>query len=448
MHLGFAALNKTDAERAIRDIWSKQYPWITATSVGSSYDEDRRVLRLTMDGTAKMEWTQGVTRWFQIDESSLGYDANFRREPGPHLDAPYSVDYPSYERWFVSVTLPRRNGFTIGNAPDVDRVIGGVAYHRLSRLKDGVATMEASTRSVQPEFPASEAEADAAALRELARTDVLISYRPPIVDQPLANPADEPAAPAPTDAAGYSQRGVGFLLRHDYAKAIADLNQAIKLDPQTSSHYYNRGLAYLQSDRPELAIIDFDASLRLKPGNILALLARGRSLLERGDETRARADFDAALRANPNDYRVQLRRAEAYRQAGRADQAVAYFSEVVAKFPGEEHEAAASGLCRARADQGKDPSQTIADCDAALKLNPGDPGARVARGRVRLKLDQYDQALADFDEAVAESPNDNDARCGRDAARRAKGLQPPAAADSSRPAAACTKPAGPDGARH
>ena len=441
MHLGFAALNKADAERANRDIWTKQYPWITATSVGSSYDDDHRVLRLTMDGSAKMDWTQGAQRWFQIDESSLGYDASFRREPGPHLDAPYSVEHPSYQRWFVSVVLPRRNGFTIGNAPDVDRVIAGIAYHRVSRIKDGVATMEASTRSLQPEFPASEAEADAAALRDLARTDVLISYIPPVVDQPLASTVDEPAPPPPTDAAGFSQRGVTFLVRRDYAKAIADLSQAIKLDPKASSHFYNRGLAYLQSDRPELAIADFDAALSLKPGDPLALLARGRALLERGEEAKARADFDAALKPDPNDYRMLLRRAEAYRQAGRADQAVAYFTEIVARLPGPDHGAAVSGLCRARADQGKDPAQAISDCDAALKLSRGDVGALIARGTARMKLGKLDQALADFDEAVADDPKNNDARCALQAAQRAKGLPPSPTADGALPAPVCGKPA-------
>ena len=441
MHLAFGALNKADAERANRDIWTKQYPWITATSVGSSFDDDHRVLRLTMDGSAKMDWTRGASRWFQIDESNLGYDATFRREPGPHLDAPYSVDYPSYERWFVSVVLPRSNGFSVGNAPDVDRVVAGVAYHRVSRLKEGVATMEASTRSVQPEFPASEAETAAAALRELARTDVLINYIPPVVDQPLASVADEPAAPPPTDAAGFSQRGVTFLVRRDYPKAIADLSQAIKLDPKASSHFYNRGLAYLQSDRPELAVADFDTALSLKPGDTLALLARGRALLERGEEAKARADFEAALKPDPNDYRMLLRRAEAYRQAGRADQAVAYFTEIVARFPGPDHGAAVSGLCRARADQGKDPAQAITDCDAALKLSHGDVGALIARGSARVKLGKLDQALADFDEAVAEDPKNNEARCAREAAQRAKGLPPSPAASGAQPAPVCGKPA-------
>lgn len=441
MHLAFGALNKADAERANRDIWTKQYPWITATSVGSSFDDDHRVLRLTMDGSAKMDWTRGASRWFQIDESNLGYDATFRREPGPHLDAPYSVDYPSYERWFVSVVLPRSNGFSVGNAPDVDRVIAGVAYHRVSRLKEGVATMEASTRSVQPEFPASEAETAAAALRELARTDVLINYIPPVVDQPPAGVADEPAAPPPTDAAGFSQRGVTFLVRRDYPKAIADLSQAIKLDPKASSHFYNRGLAYLQSDRPELAVADFDTALSLKPGDTLALLARGRALLERGQEAKARADFEAALKPDPNDYRMLLRRAEAYRQAGRADQAVAYFTEIVARFPGPDHGAAVSGLCRARADQGKDPAQAITDCDAALKLSRGDVGALIARGSARMKLGKLDQALADFDEAVAEDPKNDDARCAREAAQRAKGLPPSPAASGAQPAPVCGKPA-------
>ncbi|MEI9891856.1 MAG: hypothetical protein WDN45_16460 [Caulobacteraceae bacterium] len=45
-----------------------------------------------------MEWGKdGAERDFYAYDSSLGYDANFDREPGSNPDAPYAVDSASIE---------------------------------------------------------------------------------------------------------------------------------------------------------------------------------------------------------------------------------------------------------------------------------------------------------------------------------------------------------------
>ena len=439
MHMGLATMNKTDVDRYLHEMWAKQYPWITATTVGSQYDEDRRILRLTVDGAAKMEWIpSGRYRLFQMEESNLGWDASFRREPGPHLDAPFRVDYPAYTRWLVTVMLPQHGaGSTIGNAPDVDRVIAGVAYHRVSRIQDGVATMEASTRSLTPEFPASEAEAAAAALRELKRFDVQIIYSRPFVEDVQTTPVDEPSAPAPTDAVGFSQRGLAALLRRDYAKAVADLTQAIRLDPASSSHLYNRGVAYAESGHPDVAIADFTAALRLKPSDVLALLARAQSLLLAGQEQRASADFDAALKLAPANYQALLRRAEAYRRAGHSDRAVEFYGELIAQFPSNDSAAAYSGLCRSRLALGRDLDQALSDCDQAVRAKPTDLAVLRARAEIHLRLGRYEQAIADYDRILSLDPSNGAAFCSRGAAKLAKGLRAQGQADIASGGTAC-----------
>ena len=433
LHELMQALSTSDWERAQRESWNKQYPWITISSVGSAYDDDRRVLTETMDGSGKMEWaTNSGFRQYEIGESNLGYKADFRREPGPNRDAPYAVAYPTYNRWNVTVALPNHGlGFSVGNAPDVDKTIAGVAYRRVSRLQAGVATMEATERSLAPEFPATEADADAVALRQLSDYDVTISTKGAVI-----------APAAPDNAFTFSQQGVNALLEEDYDSAITDLTQAIKLDPQNSSDYYNRALAYLETNRRSLAIADFDAALRLRPSDSLALLGRGQARLMDGDERRAEEDFDAAVKVAPDNYQVLFRRADAYRKAGRFERAIESFTALIAKFPDARRESSLTGRCRARLGLGRRLDQAIADCDAALGLKAADRGALTARAQALFKLGRLDDAIAGFSTVLANSPNDKSALCGRGAARQARGLRTEAAEDLARAGPVCKPAAG------
>ena len=48
---------------------------------------------------------------------------------------------------------------------------------------------------------------------------------------------------APQQAIGYSNRGVAYRQKGDGDRAIADFNEAIRLDPTFAAPFYNRGLA-------------------------------------------------------------------------------------------------------------------------------------------------------------------------------------------------------------
>ncbi len=264
-----------------------------------------------------------------------------------------------------------------------------------------------------------------------------IIYSRPFVEDVQTTPVDEPSAPAPTDAVGFSQRGLAALLRRDYAKAVADLTQAIRLDPASSSHLYNRGVAYAESGHPDVAIADFTAALRLKPSDVLALLARAQSLLLAGQEQRASADFDAALKLAPANYQALLRRAEAYRRAGRSDRAVGFYGELIAQFPSNDNAAAYSGLCRSRLALGRDLDQALSDCDQAVRAKPTDLAVLRARAEIHLRLGRYEQAIADYDRILSLDPSNGAAFCSRGAAKLAKGLRAQGQADIASGGTAC-----------
>ena len=441
-HTGLAAMNKSDAERSLREMWTKHYPWITISKVASTYDDDRQVLVLSMDGSAKMDWAKsGSFRVFQIEESNLGYDASFGREPGPHQDAPYSVSHPFYSSQHVSITLPNHgSGFTISNAADVDKIIAGVAYHRVSQVKDGVALMDASSRTMAPEFPSSEAETAGAALREMTRYDVHLNANATAVAAVTARTtARDPNAPV-AEAGAIGQRGIAELKARDYAKAAASLTEAIRLDPTNGSYVYDRGAAYFEGGRRDLALADFNAALKLRPSDTLALLARAEVYLSNGDERLASGDFDAAIKIAPNNYQVRFRQAEAYRRTGRFQQAIDGYTAMMSTFPARDAEPSLVGRCRARLGLGKGLDDALADCAAAVQIKPSDLDALSARGQAQLQLGHYDQAIADFDAVLASRASDRTALCGRGSARLAKGQQADGSADIALGGSACRRP--------
>src|SRR5882672_773766 len=134
-------------------------------------------------------------------------------------------------------------------------------------------------------------------------------------------------------AEAFNNRGVGYRLKGDYDRAIADYDQAIKLKPSAESHF-NRGNAYLGKSQYASAIDDYNQAikfkadfgpafdnrcwaravvgilkpalsdcneaLRLMPGNAATLDSRGFIFLKMTLFDAAVSDYDAALKIEPN----------------------------------------------------------------------------------------------------------------------------------------------------
>jgi Tfp pilus assembly protein PilF len=112
-------------------------------------------------------------------------------------------------------------------------------------------------------------------------------------------------------ADAFYNRCVIYNLRGDYDHALADCSLAVKLGPspsataesggerlgkdRTISDYYSeRGFAYLKKDDYARAVLDLDNAIRLNPKNGRALKSRGLAYQARGDTARGDADLEAA----------------------------------------------------------------------------------------------------------------------------------------------------------
>ncbi|WP_249142766.1 tetratricopeptide repeat protein [Bradyrhizobium sp. AUGA SZCCT0160] len=76
-------------------------------------------------------------------------------------------------------------------------------------------------------------------------------------------------------AGAYCNRGHGLTEKRELDAAMADLNEAIKLDPDYACAYTNRGRVYAFKRELDHAISDYDAALRIDPTFALAYNNRG-----------------------------------------------------------------------------------------------------------------------------------------------------------------------------
>ena len=77
-------------------------------------------------------------------------------------------------------------------------------------------------------------------------------------------------------------------------EALAELNQAIQLDPKATRAYNARGYAYLRQRDYQHALADFDAAIRLQPDYANAYKNRAVTRKALGDAAGAASDLKAA----------------------------------------------------------------------------------------------------------------------------------------------------------
>jgi tetratricopeptide (TPR) repeat protein len=71
----------------------------------------------------------------------------------------------------------------------------------------------------------------------------------------------------------------------------------------------------------------------------------------------------------------------------------------------------------------------MADCNEALRLDPGEPNMLDSRGLVYVRLGDFDKAIIDYDAALKVNPNEAWSLYGRGLAELRKGLTAPGQAD-------------------
>jgi tetratricopeptide (TPR) repeat protein len=130
-------------------------------------------------------------------------------------------------------------------------------------------------------------------------------------------------------AIAYTRRGAAYFDDMQYDRAIQDLGEAIRLNPQDPDGFYNRALAYKNKSEYDRAIQDFDQVIRLNPNSAEAFNKRGEAYQMKGQRDRAVQDFSEAIRLNPQYADAFSNRAIVYQGRGEYDRAIRDFDQAI-----------------------------------------------------------------------------------------------------------------------
>ncbi|MDB5617113.1 tetratricopeptide repeat protein [Tardiphaga sp.] len=229
---------------------------------------------------------------------------------------------------------------------------------------------------------------------------------------------------ARTRGIAYVGRGLAWSEKGDVDRAIADMTDAIRLNPNDSLAYSNRGILWREKKNVERAIADFTWAIRIDAlprsdiggdGHVNIYTNRGLAYQAKGDLVLALSDFDEAIRRDRNDADAYFNRSKIHqvnRQIDRAiadlDQAIrlrpelmqAYYTRANARY---ERYAASSTISRK-----DDIDGAISDYSEVIRLDPTLETAYHARGMAWKLRGDIEHAVADFTEAVRLNPMNPD----------------------------------------
>lgn len=223
----------------------------------------------------------------------------------------------------------------------------------------------------------------------------------------------------PNSALAYMSRGIIKALdQKDYAGALADYNQALKLDPNNADIYGNRAFAKAGLRDFTGAMADADQAIRLRPNYDRAYIVRGLVKSQMNDYAGALADATRAVELNPNSADAWLMRATAYVYLNQPRRVLDDVNRALALNPRESSSYAIRSLARAAL---QDVKGALEDAQQAVLLDNTSALAFTARSTARLLIQDYSGAMADAERAMQLNPANPDNYFMRGAARAGLG---------------------------
>ena len=123
---------------------------------------------------------------------------------------------------------------------------------------------------------------------------------------------DEAIADSPNMPYAYAERGYARMEKGQYKEALADYNQAIRLDKSNHEYHLNRGLIKEKLSDTDGAYKDYTQAIAIRPDFDKAWLNRGNLLMRRGKLIEAVEDYTVAITYNAGYASAYYNRAIAF----------------------------------------------------------------------------------------------------------------------------------------
>jgi lipoprotein NlpI len=149
----------------------------------------------------------------------------------------------------------------------------------------------------------------------------------------------------------FYNRGNAYVQKGDHDQAIADFDEALKLEPKNASIYNNRGNARNDKGESDAAMADFDAAIKTNPRYAAAYFNRGNALAAKGETDRALKDYAAAIRNNKRNVNAYIARGALLLASGASAKARADMTQAARIAPKNAYAVLWSDIAERRAKQ-------------------------------------------------------------------------------------------------
>ncbi len=224
----------------------------------------------------------------------------------------------------------------------------------------------------------------------------------------------------------FASRGLDYKDKKDYDRAIADLNEAIRLQPEDADFYAYRAKVYEIKGDPDRAIADYDGAARFEPERPSIYIGRAGSYQAKGDSECAIADYGEAIRIDPLNAESHYERARYEQTTGDYDQAIRDLTSAIEIDANDPEYRNSRGM--AHRMKGKN-DEAITDFSDAIRLDKTYWAAYLNRAEVHEANGNYEQAVADIGEAIKVDEKSADLFYRRGNVHRASGDNERAIAD-------------------
>ena len=140
---------------------------------------------------------------------------------------------------------------------------------------------------LMPTMVAAHYERDIAYLHESKWGNAIVDFTAVLTAPP------SPQRPQNMVAEAYHWRGTAYAAKGDLPSALADFNQALKINPSDKYFLNSRGLLYFFQKNYDAAIADYTTALQIDPKFSYALYGKGAAEQAKGSSTGAQDMADA-----------------------------------------------------------------------------------------------------------------------------------------------------------
>jgi tetratricopeptide (TPR) repeat protein len=199
----------------------------------------------------------------------------------------------------------------------------------------------------------------------------------------------------------YETRGRAWGMKGKFDRALADFDRAILIDGGQAALHRNRCWAHASLGQIESALADLSRAIAIDSEDASTFQLRAFLRHGKGDLDGAIADYTEAIRLDPTDIRSFCNRGRIWMQKHDVTRALADFDKCIHLAPDNPIGYLNRGDCRRSA---RDFDRAIADCDETIRLDPKLALAYTNRGNCWRAKEEFDRAIADFDEAIRLDP--------------------------------------------